>query len=281
MITDFHKLSPDISAMRVLRGRWHQHPSYRGCVGHWLFNEGGGGTAYDASRYQSHGTIDGPSWGMSPFGRALSFDGVDDIVDVGSPKNLMNLTTFTYMAWCNPSDWGENSQGKLLSKTGGVKEVSLNNSGSVARAWFFVGRGTTDTFLESSNSSISLTEGWFHLCGTYDENDTGKNKLYKNGVEMSYSNQTLGSGTTTDDGTGLLGIGNRGAKNRTFDGLVAFPKVFNRALTPSEVLMNYRQPFLAFASAAQMLNRRYFSLPGGAGPGPSSIYTLALMGIGR
>jgi flagellin-like protein len=46
------------------------------------------GLVLDGSGYNNHGTIYGATWVDGPYGEALSFDGVDDYVDVGNRPYL-------------------------------------------------------------------------------------------------------------------------------------------------------------------------------------------------
>ena len=54
-------------------------------VGYWSMNEGVGLVAYDSSGNNNNGMIVGALWVDGKFGKALSFDGVDDYVDVLDP----------------------------------------------------------------------------------------------------------------------------------------------------------------------------------------------------
>ena len=44
------------------------------------FNEGEGDTAFDRSRFGHDGKLDAPKWVPGKFGKALEFDGEDDVV---------------------------------------------------------------------------------------------------------------------------------------------------------------------------------------------------------
>ena len=54
-------------------------------VGLWHFNEGSRSTAFDTSATGNHGTITGSTWTSGgKFGKALSFDGADDGVQISA-----------------------------------------------------------------------------------------------------------------------------------------------------------------------------------------------------
>ena len=51
-------------------------------MGIWLFDEGKGDEAKDSSGNGNLGKINGATWDKGKFGKALSFDGTDDWVEV-------------------------------------------------------------------------------------------------------------------------------------------------------------------------------------------------------
>jgi len=82
-------------------------------------------------------------------------------------------------------------------------------------------------------SYTSMTNGWRHIVGTYD----GANKrLYVDGVQVNSSAET----STMPGGSIPVEIGryNESAAT-TFTQPIAQPRIYNRALTASEVLQNY------------------------------------------
>jgi len=61
-------------------------------VGVWLFNDGKGNIAKDASGKGNDGTLkNGPAWIDGKFGKALQFDGVDDYVDIADTDKLSGV----------------------------------------------------------------------------------------------------------------------------------------------------------------------------------------------
>ena len=67
----------------------------------WHFDEGVGSVLADSSGNGNDGVIHGATWVEGTYGGALSFDGVDDYVDVGRQPELINFGTedFTVEAW--------------------------------------------------------------------------------------------------------------------------------------------------------------------------------------
>ena len=76
-----------------------------GLVAHWPLDEGGDGTARDASGNGNDGTLNGPTWDSGKFGGALSFDGSNDFVDCGNSSTLdFGTGDFTVSAWIKTAD---------------------------------------------------------------------------------------------------------------------------------------------------------------------------------
>ena len=69
------------------------------CIGMWLFDDGDGTVATDSSVSKNDGTLmNGAEWVDGKFGDGVSFDGVDDFVELASqPDPLMD--GFTFSAW--------------------------------------------------------------------------------------------------------------------------------------------------------------------------------------
>ena len=61
-----------------------------GLVGWWKFDETDGNVASDSSGNGNDGNLtNGPTWTEGKIGGALSFDNVDDFVDLGNILNLL------------------------------------------------------------------------------------------------------------------------------------------------------------------------------------------------
>ncbi|SVB54026.1 uncharacterized protein METZ01_LOCUS206880, partial [marine metagenome] len=79
-------------------------------IGHWKFNAGDGDILYDHSGNANHGTINGATWSDDVYvppvppvpggNNSLSFDGVDDYVDL-TPIDLSSSNQMTLMCWIN------------------------------------------------------------------------------------------------------------------------------------------------------------------------------------
>jgi hypothetical protein len=220
--------------------------------GYWSFNgpDLSGTTAYDRSGSGNNGTTSGATITEGKFGQALSFDGTNDLIDVGSPASLDNLTNFSYSAWVNLLGYPENGLGRIFAKNNTGSDdtgISLEYDTGVFHGDVFrtsVGYNTTDAMADSQivyntvGAGNNFKGGWQHVVMTFD--DTSKVvKLYLNGVEVSYQTHTSGVGTRNNDSADSFYIGNNQYGQRTFNGKIDEPRVYNRVLSAGEVSSLY------------------------------------------
>jgi len=153
------------------------------------FEEGSGTTVADSSGNGNTGTLtNGPTWTTSGrYGKALSFDGINDYVNVsGTLNNSLNLTqSFTISAWVQPSTLHTDfraivhknsdplaSPYELYASTTGV-------CGAGAIAGFSNANGSNGLYDNACSPSPLQVNVWTHLAITYDGNNL---QLYKNGA---------------------------------------------------------------------------------------------------
>ncbi|MEM3407840.1 MAG: LamG domain-containing protein, partial [Nitrososphaerota archaeon] len=107
------------------------------------FDEGSGNIAYDSSGYNNHGKlVNGPTWVDGKFEKALSFDGVDDYVEINNSPTL-NPTNdgFTISFWMRLNRYV--SPGAIIAK-----RTDLNNG-------YFVFISNTYMFFDWGGYTIS------------------------------------------------------------------------------------------------------------------------------
>src|SRR3989344_4707522 len=211
-----------------------------GLVGYWNLDEGPGTTAADSSGSGNTGTLtNGPTWTTGKVGSgALSFDGVNDGVNLGTPNSLNITGAVTVSAWINYRTASLHEAIAVHADGGadfGGQQYMLTMRSSTA-VGFAVNNGTA--LLISSNGTVSPNT-WYHVVGTYNGVDT--TKLYINGVQTD-SDISAGFGALNNIPTQKIGIGAAIQNNRGYlDGLLDEVRVYNRALSASEVteLYNY------------------------------------------
>jgi hypothetical protein len=121
-------------------------------VAYWKFDGGQGSTVYDSAG-KNNGTIRGAEWTAGRFNNALSFDGVDDYVEVPDDSSLrfMQSSSFTISAWVMPVL--ETEVGYIICKMrGGGRSDDLevlgfvNSSESSPRVRITTPQGRSDDF---------------------------------------------------------------------------------------------------------------------------------------
>jgi len=83
-----------------------------------------------------------------------------------------------------------------------------------------------------SNSSVSINT-WYHVVMTYNNSGDKVVHLYQNGQEVTYSTKGTTTSAPLDDSSYSLYIGEIGTWD--FNGKIDDLRIYNRALTPSEV----------------------------------------------
>jgi len=215
--------------------------------GLWHLDEGSGTTAADVSGNGYDGTLtNGASWGTGKVGQAVSFDGTDDYVNLGSDLRILNKAKAVTMAgWINLSS---------LPASGAFRElISISvNAGSptnTSRAAFsLVGDGTaadlfagfrsTDSETQKNLTAASANLGtstWYHVAAVADLG-AGTIKIYVNGVESASTTVTFDSTQMPDtvSTSNALGSQDTGDSNY-FAGLMDEVRVYSRALSADEI----------------------------------------------
>ena len=197
----------------------------------WLkFNEGSGNIAYDSSFYNNHGTIYGAVYTDGKFGKALSFDGVDDYVLINDSPELNLRKEITLIAWVKYT--------VLPSTVYASWEEWLGKPGY----WAFTTNGAYDRinpYIDDENGvrhhTGALVGGenllrWNMIAMTYSY-DEGKQRAYVNGElvrEKSWK-------ALIEDGSGV----NLVVQKRRHPKIIDEVRIYNRALSPGEIKMLY------------------------------------------
>lgn len=220
---------------------------------HWKFDEGAGTTANnsDASGSTLNGTLSNfssPATSTSGWtnngknGKALIFDGTDDIVNLGSAGTIDDMPALTFSAWIYPTGWGESNFGRIIAKENSATALGLTLVNDSGQSTFrlYRERATTAAQATAASGTLSLNT-WHHVVGVLDISNSII-RLYHNGREVgSYIDQTLGSGTVTSDASLNLNIGNRTNTDRSFQGTIDDVRIFNQVLTAEQISSLYNQ----------------------------------------
>ena len=157
-----------------------------GPVGFWKFDEGNGTTAYDSSGNNNHGVFYGESFNDGKlgdgtcdpgsakcpariggyFGKALSFDGVDDFVKILDSTSLDLNNSFTVEFWLK---WSQYNYRTVMAK--GAYDTSFGWFVRWASntAYFRVRDSGTNTADATMNINL-YDDQWHHFVGLRDGN---------------------------------------------------------------------------------------------------------------
>ena len=164
---------------------------------------------------------------------SITFDGVDDYSNATLTGANFDSTGFTLETWI-----------KLLNEPGAwrstfnIKNASNNKHIDIRNANGY-GTMTINYYPEASDTnagSVNIPENeWFHLVGVWD---TEQLKLYVNGHQSG----SIATMTSLDLGTSpIFQVGRAYDNSRYINDEFSMIKVYDRGLSPSEVLQNYYQ----------------------------------------
>jgi len=203
-------------------------------VGMWSLDEGTGNQAKDSSGKDNHGTLKGPQWVKGKIGaNALSFDGVDDCVEIASSPSLdPGKGDMTWCAWVKTTATGN-------------RYVYSNYESPTDRVECRVQDGKIRLYIRSTDntttwrdSTTTFNDGkWRHIASVWK--GSLKTATIDNYVDGGESNAAYGAQDITNASVVPLGgndyIGARGGLSDYFDGLIDEVVIFNVALTKDDI----------------------------------------------
>ncbi|MBN2312770.1 MAG: LamG domain-containing protein [Sedimentisphaerales bacterium] len=198
-------------------------------VGWWEFNEGSGTEALDSSGNDNTGTFhDSVGWSDGKIGFAVEFDGTAGYVLIPNPGvlTLINQGDFTITMWFRQHTIGTTIN--LLQQTdlnGTGRTLLLSDPTNGIRS--YLGGQTT------VSGVIAEAETWYHVAMVVtEEGATDTIHFYINGEAAGTP-----AATPSEDCTGdYLIATNKTLDGRWIDGLVDDLRLYNHALTETEVL---------------------------------------------
>ncbi|NIP26204.1 MAG: hypothetical protein GWN67_27470 [Phycisphaerae bacterium] len=213
-----------------------------GIVSHWKFDEGSGNIAYDSAG-TNDGTIYGATWTMGKIGGALSFDGVDDYVDVIDSDDSLDIEdNITITAWVkldyfnlHDHDFIVGKQPTGTSRTNYPGNYIFRTTPLNGYLHLHHQTGTGDHEISKYSSTYGITAGeWQHCSVTLVEG--GNVNFYIDGSPAGTVPQLGAFGLLNDE---PVRIGTRKDAWSYFHGLLDEITIFNRALSGQEILEIY------------------------------------------
>jgi uncharacterized repeat protein (TIGR01451 family) len=207
-----------------------------GLVGLWHMDDnnapGLDPTVADSSAYGNDGTYKGS---------ALSFDGIDDYVDIPDSDSLDITEEITLEAWVriNAFSTSEGLHMLILGKDSATERsygIGVDLTWANPRKPFFVLFGTGGGYDIVWGTTELTPNTWYHLVGVADNSSL---KLYLNGNLESTTSRTIGP---IYAGTADLNVGAREYPDARcfFNGIIDEARIYNRALSQPEVSEHYR-----------------------------------------
>jgi len=214
-------------------------------IDHWKFDEASGTTAFNSVVGGTNGTINGATWINDPGrGVVLSFDGIDDVVNMIDYKGITGGASRSMCLWFKTDGLGgtgPNGRGLLgwgTPQGSGVRwELVINIQGSprvpdALRINASSGTRTCQTVVTDSM--------WHHVAVVMHDDGSPTSEemhVYLDGVEETYSQTNAGVAINTgSDADVRVGNGVREDQNGFFSGLIDDVRIFDHALTEDEIL---------------------------------------------
>jgi len=196
-----------------------------GLVGYWTFDEGSGTTANDSSGNGNTGTlVNNPTWltgANAKIGNgAMSFDGVNDLVNIPDLGNIGAVMSFSL--------WFKTISGPSFPMIGVGRyrdcRIDYGPAGSFGC--------TLDGGVHLLSSGQANNDGnWHHAVFIVN---TSNQTLYIDGVQRGTTNYT-----STESVPNSVTIGNRFWVDYPYSGSLDDIRIYNRAITTSEVNQLY------------------------------------------
>ena len=192
------------------------------------------GNAKDTSGNGNDGTLVGqPTLTTDMLGRAdraYDFDGSNDYVKVDSLPNLGQTYSFSLFVKANRDNLQERLF-EISNSTLPQRRIRIDQRGDTNSVRFMV---RDDNWTSADYNSELEIDVWTFIVGTYDGSNM---RLYIDGSLVDTTAKEISPEPTGDFN---LGAGNaEGSVSGYFSGKIALPKIWNRALTQTEIQQLY------------------------------------------
>lgn len=207
-------------------------PNQSGLVGYWKLDEDTGVLAKDSTGNGNNGVLNGiaepptatSGWtSKGKMSRALTFDGSNDYIDAGNDSSLQ-LTSGTLSAWIKTSNAGAGYRGIFAKQS--AFGMFLKDNVFIMYDWSGAGDRST---------GISLNDNaWHHVVCSFQSGVSNGTKCYVDGSNVMTTTITVSSQSIA------LQIGWANSVGQYFAGSIDDVRIYNRALSASEVLALYK-----------------------------------------
>ncbi|MCP4581985.1 MAG: hypothetical protein GY839_10225 [candidate division Zixibacteria bacterium] len=201
-----------------------------GLVAYWSFDDS---TAYDFSGNGHHGSIYGPTPVPGKSGTAMSFDGLNDYINIGN--GVKPPFPATVSIWVKPDILRTNVFLRNDVWDSSYYRYGLGlyyRSDGRIEAIYFEGYSTSSNRVNTiSNDPIVVIDEWHNFTAVF--NGHRNVKLFWDGEEIPSYYDGTGSGMSYSGASGALG--HHRPPDSYYDGALDEVRVYNRALADNEV----------------------------------------------
>lgn len=219
-----------------------------GLVGFYPMDEGTGTSTADASRYQNNGTLKSTATWITPgkIGAAVDINGPPDhsgsgTVSIPDNANLPSGSKLTFETWVNADDPMSGNNKPIVSHWNGGVSQSWNVTVGYGRIWVTIAKDQKDTSaMAATVDTFTTANVWRHVVVVYDGemDQANRVKIYVDGSSVALAlNESMPS--SLQNANASLSLGAYNGQYSAFSGSLDHAKLFDRALTASEVKAEY------------------------------------------
>jgi hypothetical protein len=218
-----------------------------GLVGYWTFDgkDMVGGVARDRSGNGNNGNLiniaTSTFYALGKIGQGLKFDGIDDVLTKDSPTNLTFNTAFTLSAWIKTGSKTTSTK-EIVGRWDGIEYgymLAMNQNSSDNKIKILLDKDVGGGSVDAARSSVNAVndDKWHHIVGVYDGPNT-RLDLYVDGVLSTASLEGTIPASISSQSRPIY-IGNDNGSFRAYQGSIDDVRIYNRAISSTEVLQLY------------------------------------------
>jgi len=198
---------------------------------------GSGTTITDLSGNSRNGTMSNISF-TSPY---FSYNGTSSQISIADNAALEpGSGDWTMEVWVNQSVSGNDVVLGKFDPGGSSQDVSysIRTTGTTYYAQIGSGSGSGSTLFVNSTSYTGTINTWYQIVYVFKNGATKTLETFVNGSTIGIVNHNLASILNTPSNL-YIGSYNNGEYSQWFDGKIGITRLYNTALTSSQVLQNY------------------------------------------
>ena len=214
-----------------------------GLIGYWNMDETTGTVFHDSSG-NNDATVNNMTGDIAAntasgiFGEAITIDGIDDFINVGSDTSIDNIFVGggTISAWI----YKTGDAGRIVDKsTNTFADGGYYFATSQGLIRFKHGTATSDG--QWATPSVILNNAWQHVAVTFNKDNILNDPIiYINGISVPVTEEITPPDTFDNDDTAPLYIGNRSVDEaNAFPGIIDEVRLYNRILSANEIANLY------------------------------------------